>query len=169
MTEEHIKESISISFIELIANYLGFSTDAPKKDYGRDLSIFEIKYREENGSKRRIETGRELKIQAKSTTLKGIKQNKDYITYNLEAKTFNDLIDRKNANKPLILILFLLPENRTDWLTLNGEELIVRKCAYWYYPEDINHTTNLYSESIKIPTSNLITIDSFKELFENFS
>ena len=47
------------------------------------------------------------------------------IAYDLEVKTYNDLIHRSNhANAtPLILILMCLPADAEDWLLLSEQEL----------------------------------------------
>lgn len=95
MTVQDIKEELSIRLIECIANFNGFDTVVPKKDYGTDISIKEQGIRIENGRHRYFDTGRELKIQAKSTTIKSITENDIFISYNLESKTYNDLISRK--------------------------------------------------------------------------
>ena len=59
MTEEHIKEAISLRYIELIAAFNGFKTSSSYPDYGTDLDIKEVDFRIENQHKRYLETGRE--------------------------------------------------------------------------------------------------------------
>lgn len=167
MTIQDIKEELSIRLIECIANFNGFDTVIPKKDYGTDICIKEQGTRIENGRNRYFDTGRELKIQAKSTTIKSITENNTFISYNLESKTYNDLITRKNDNKPLILIVVILPENQPEWLEVDENNLILRKSAYWYVPEDDNLTNNTSSITIRIKKQNLLTKESFVELFEN--
>jgi hypothetical protein len=88
----------------------------------------------------------------------------------LEAKNYNDLIERKiSCNNPLILILFILPENRVNWLNISNEELILRKCAYWYIPDEkAEMTQNSSSKTIEIDLNNLINIENFKSIFNKF-
>lgn len=169
ITEEHIKEAISTKYIEILASYLGFDIGSTSKDYGTDFSIVEIGYREEHGHQRKVNTGREIKIQAKSTTERGILIENDIIKYDLESKTYNDLIQRKNLNKPLILFVFILPENRDLWVQSSEDELIIKKCAYWYFPkEDEVATENKETKRIYLQKSNLITLESLRNLFEDF-
>ena len=132
MTEEHIKEAISLRYIELIAAHNGFKTNSSYPDYGTDLNVIEVGYRKENGHKRYLDTGRELKIQLKSTTEDIIQNDDEFIIYDLDAKTYNDLIQRRDTTFPLILILFILPDNKTEWIQVSEQELISKKCAYWY-------------------------------------
>lgn len=167
MTIQDIKEELSIRLIQCIANINGFVAEVPKKDYGTDLCIKEQGIRIENGHGRNYDTGRELKIQAKSTTLKSITENDVFISYNLESKTYNDLITRKNNSKPLVLIVVLLPENQSEWLEVDENNLILRKSAFWYVPEDDILTKNSYTITIRLEKQNLLTKESFVELFEN--
>ncbi len=67
MTTEHIKEALSLRYIELIAASNGYKTSSSYPDYGTALDVIEIGYRTENGRKRYAQTGRELKFQLNST------------------------------------------------------------------------------------------------------
>ena len=150
MTEEHIKEAISLRYLELLAAYSGYKTSTSYPDYGTDLEVKEISFREENNKKRFLETGRELKFQLKATTERNIIIEDNSIKYDLNASTYNDLIARKNTKCPLILVVFVLPENKEEWLSLSDKELIVKKCAYWFIPKEDSSTENTSSIRINI-------------------
>jgi hypothetical protein len=170
MTEEHIKESISLRYVELLAAFNGFKTSSSYPDYGTDLKIEEVDYRIENEKKIYSETGRELKIQFKATTEKGIVDEKETLKYDLDSVTFNTLIDRKDKGRPLILILFILPIDKSEWLNISDNELIARKCAYWYFPNRSEQkTVNTTKKRIEISKNNIITNETLNQLFENFS
>ena len=72
MTEENIKEALSIKFIEAIASYKGFKTVSFSPDHGTDLSIIEVATRSEKLGLRYFDTGRELKVQLKTTTERNV-------------------------------------------------------------------------------------------------
>lgn len=168
MTDEHIKEFISLRYIELVAAYNGFNTSGQDKDYGEDLSIIEVGYRNENGQKRFSSTGREIKIQLKATTINSIIDEDNVVKFDLEAKNFNDLIERKKSAYPLILVVFILPENKEDWVNISDKELIVKKCAYWYLPENNNIVTkNTSTKRIEINKENLLDIHTLPNLINN--
>ena len=165
MTDEHIKEAISLRYIELIAAYNGYNTSVQSNDYGEDLSIVEVGYRIENGHERRSNTGREIKIQLKATTVNSIIETGNIIKYDLEAKNFNDLIERKDSAYPLILIVFILPKDKENWVSISNEELVVKKCAYWYFPENSETTTeNTSTKRIEISKNNLFNTNTLTEL-----
>jgi hypothetical protein len=117
-----------------------------------------------------LETGRELKFQLKATTEAGISYDGNNIKYDLRSDTYNDLIQRKNSKTPLILILFILPPSKNEWLNMSDKELIIKKCAYWFIPEN-NHSTNNDS-TVRISIhkeNNLIKKDTLNLLFEKYS
>lgn len=170
MTEEQIKEAISLRFIELIAATKGYKTSSSYPDYGTDLEIKEVDYRIENEHKRYLETGRELKLQLKATTENSISIEDDVIKYDLKASTFNDLIKRKKSRTPLILILFILPSEKSKWIQITDKELVAKKCAYWFLPEGISvETTNVAKKRIEISKDNLISGEVLNQLFDNYS
>ncbi|MDD3858588.1 MAG: DUF4365 domain-containing protein [Bacteroidales bacterium] len=169
MTEENIKEALGLRFIEAIASKLGYKTNSVYPDHGTDLSIIEVDYREENGHRRYFDTGRELKIQVKSTTVNSIVWDDSVLKYDLEAKTYNDLIQRKNNQHPLLLVLFILPENNVEWLSLSAEELVIRKQAFWYFPDSTTLTSNIGSQRITLPRENIFSLETIDNLFENYA
>jgi hypothetical protein len=66
-------------------------------------------------------------------------------------------------------VLFILPSNEEEWLTLDDNALILRKCAYWFVPNDTDSMTeNENSRRIAIPTSQMIGIETLPQLFEIF-
>jgi len=170
MTEEHIKEALSLRYIELIAAFNGYKTSSSYPDYGTDLEIKEIDFRIENQHKRYLETGRELKFQLKATTETSIIVENDIIKYDLNSATYNDLLTRKNTKSPLILILFVLPADKTNWLNISDNELISRKCAYWFFPDKTELlTSNTSTKRILIDKNNFISNETLNQLFDNYS
>lgn len=170
MTEEHIKEAISKKFIGLIASKCGYCTSEPSQDYGRDLSVIEVGCRIENDKSRYSETGRELKFQLKATTENTVTVTSDFIKYDLDAKNYNDLIERRNSKTPLILVLFILPTNNVEWLSVSENELVAKKCAYWYLPETgALRTPNTGTKRVEISKNNLITSNNLNSLFEEYA
>lgn len=170
MTEEHIKEALSLRYIELVAAYNGFKTSSSYPDYGTDLDIKEVDFRMENQHKRYLETGRELKFQLKATTENSVIDDGDLIKYDLNVSTYNDLLSRKSSKNPLILILFVLPPDRANWLNISDNELIAKKCAYWFFPDNTDLLTpNTDRKRISISKNNFFSNEALNYLFENYS
>ncbi len=166
MTEEHIKEAISLRYMELIAAYNGYDVSNSKNDYGRDLQIDEVDLFDDG---RFLSTNRSLHFQVKSTTTKSIIEENESIKYDLKAKNYNDLIALKDTASPLILLLFVLPENKNNWLELTKEELITRKCAYWFMPsETASKTDNNSTIRIDIDKRHLVDLETIDLLFKKY-
>jgi hypothetical protein len=88
ITEQHTEESLCFAHIYALAGVAGVNYSANRYDYGIDGHFIPVKKR---GS-RFIDTGFPLDYQAKATVNWELKDGK--IVYDLEAKTYNDLVER---------------------------------------------------------------------------
>jgi hypothetical protein len=121
--------SLSRAHIEAIAAKVGVKVEyRSATDYGVDGTFHPIQVLD----KRRIESGYPLDFQAKATI--NWELDDTHVVYDMEVKTFNDLIERSErpASTPLILILLLLPKNESDWVQLTEAETLLKHCCYWY-------------------------------------
>jgi len=154
MTIEQIKEQLSNRFVGILATNKGFVIDKPELDLGVDYQLKKtFTYKPPNGNTRYSVDSRYIDIQLKATTENTIIDEKDFIKYDLEAKSYNDLIYRQqNGIAPLILILFVLPSTQAEWVEIDDLELKLRRNAYWYIPPDSSDfTENEYRIRITIP------------------
>lgn len=170
MTDTVIMEELSKSFLETIANRQGYF-NATSRDYGTDLTI-----RKANlcpVRKRYLTSGKAVDIQIKAVSQKYVRNYEDAqkltIKYDLEVKNYNDLIVRANENGiiiPLILAIFIIPDDMDEWITLHDEELIIRKCAFFYEIDPAAaQSTNANTIAIEIPKSNRIGLDFYTNIF----
>jgi hypothetical protein len=166
MTDSHIKENLSRHFVSTLASINGLIISESKNDYGTDFKINQVVEREENGHLRYMEKPNSVSIQLKSTTEDSIERDNEHrIVYDLDIKNYNDLILANNSYGTLILILFILPNDKMNWVECLEDGIKICKCAYWYKPnENDTISNNAYTQRIKIPDSNLLNIDSFYEL-----
>nr|WP_293844757.1 DUF4365 domain-containing protein [uncultured Arsenicibacter sp.] len=170
MTETDIMEELSKGYLEVIANRSGYF-NAIQRDYGTDLIIRKAKVC--TTRKRYLTTGKAIDIQVKAVSEEYIYDYNDphkfNIKYDLEVKNYNDLIDRANEKGvyiPLILAVFIIPSDKSKWIELNSDELLVRKCAFWYQiPVGESHSNNSQSVRIEIPKTNRINLDFYDTQF----
>jgi len=138
MTEEQIKERLSRHFVELIASRAGFKAGKPPDpDSGVDIEVTRAVPREEpNGRVRFLDTGEYIQLQLKCTCERQVRWHNDRLAYDLAVKTYNDLVTRQRSGAivPLVLVLFVLPDEPEAWLTISSEEITLRRAAYWYRP-----------------------------------
>lgn len=158
MTEEQIKEALSKGFVRLVANRSGFKCKFDEVDHGTDVTLSEVVARvKPDGSRRITETGRYVDLQIKCTTEASIISTENGFKFDLEAKTYNDLVERLSdpGASPLALIVFVLPEDGAHWLTVNADEMILRRAAYWWRPSPgASATNNTSSIRIEVPYVN---------------
>ena len=87
ITEQHIKEGLSVAYVTALAHYSGLLLGNFSFDYGMDGNFSGVR---KNG-KRYASNGFYLDFQLKASC--NVEIHDDYIKYNLEAKTYNDLVD----------------------------------------------------------------------------
>ena len=170
MTKNHKMEHISRDFILTLAHNKGYY-NSETIDYGTDLMIRRamLPRSTTSGGRRYLSSGKAIDIQLKAVHEKYIRRDINNIKYSFEVKNYNDLIIRANEGGtciPLVLILFVLPNNESDWVECQPNELKTRKEAYWYQvPQSVPLSSNTSKITIEIPLSNKVDIDLFPYLF----
>ncbi|MEN6350221.1 MAG: DUF4365 domain-containing protein [Syntrophomonas sp.] len=161
ITRQHQQEQLSRAYVNAVTAQAGHIFEPSTMDYGVDGSLKHVKNR--NG--RRFPSGHVIDIQLKATTTWS--EHGDQIIYDLEAKTYNDLIDRFNTphGTPLILIVLCLPEKDEDWLTVSHEQLILKRSCYWCCLTG-EQTDNQQSKRITIPKANLLDCIAINSLLQ---
>lgn len=171
MTEEQIKEQLSNRFIGILAANRGFIIDKPEFDIGVDYQLKKTTtYATPLGKTRYICDSRYIDLQLKATTENSIVDEPHLIKYDLEVKSFNDLVERQtNGIAPLVLILFVLPHDQRTWVDIDHTEIRLRKHAYWFTPPVGSiMTNNAHRIRIEIPKVNMLGIDCFNNLHQQF-
>jgi len=73
------------------------------------------------------------------------------------------------SKTPYILILLCLPKDREEWLSISPEEIILRKCCYWYeVSEGDDISGNERTIAIKIPKNNIFVPNTISKKFEDW-
>lgn len=176
MTDEHLKEQLSIHYIGLLASKTRFILNKPLYDYGVDGSVELIEAYRINEDTRYTPTGKAIDFQLKCTTKKQIMLEQEGFKFDLKAKNYNDLIKRKNdvmhiigGYTPLILILMVLPEKEQDQVVYSSDYLRVNAEAFWFFPKDEDDFTgNKSTKRIDFSFENRINLDFFPSMFNLF-
>ena len=168
MTIEQIKEKLSKAFVSVIANYKGYKLQKPDDTGGVDFSVTFDYIQNRNGKIRHIQSGKYIELQLKATERHRIVFNEDHLRFDLEVKTYNDLIYRFNdGNAPLVLVLAILPDDQNEWALIGENCLNLNQIVYYFYPdENMLESQNANTIRISIPYENKIGIDFFRELFD---
>ena len=156
LTDNQIKEELSVAYIHAIAAKVGFSCERPKIDM--DSVDVEIKAHGNLVVDSTIYSP-EIKVQLKATA--SINIIGDKIHFQLPVNNYNDL--RSKSMTPRLLVIFELPTDKLLWLNHSEQELIMQKCAYWINlhgkPETDNQTITVH-----IPIQNILSPDKLYEL-----
>lgn len=154
MVETHIKEELSVSYTKAVSASAGMTCDIRQRDYGIDGSINDVVYIPSRKGYR--ESGFAIDFQLKSTVTAEIVNDK--VVYDLEIKNYKDLIET-HVGRQRILILYILPEEKEDWVDISSERTVLKKCAYWCSLRGLQDVNNHSTVRIKIPVSQLLTKD----------
>lgn len=136
-----VKGLLAENFIKLLLNNNKFNVTKPESDYGIDLLVNRVlELKSKLGKTRFIDDDDILKIQVKCTTEKKINKTRTGLglSYQLEAKTYEDIVSKKvkNHHQKMILIVFILPDDNLEWVKVLDEKIEIAKYAYWYYPSE---------------------------------
>lgn len=172
MDENQVKEAVSRTLFTLLASYKGYKVVQISPDNGCDVTVEKVVSRPtRNGKVRLVDSGHRLRVQLKSTTEeRGIIQADGSVKYKLENKTFNDLVYSLNTQMPLLLVLLVLPSERTDWVTCETDCIKAQKYLYWYSvdPSQQLVENEASKTTITIPAENRLATDTIDTLFDNF-
>jgi hypothetical protein len=155
----HTKERLSIAYLSMVAAQAGAAChDNGTREYGTDAIIMQVR---ELPTGKFAETGYLFRCQLKATS--AFRFSGDFVIYEMEVGAYNKIVSQRGT--PCLLILFCLPEEIDDWLNLDEQRLIVKRCCYWAQlsgPESKNART----VTIKIPRSQVLTAVTIGELLE---
>lgn len=119
-------------------------------DYGVDCDIHHVTM----FRNRPTRSGFSISLQLKAT--KNWQFRDSHVVYDLEAKTWNDMVIRPLAAVPLYLGLLCLPENEEDWFTCTEERIVFQNCCYFYKAVG-DPVDNRRTKTIEIPRGQLLT------------
>ena len=170
MTTEHIKESLSGHFTGIIANNKGYRIDKGDLDYGVDFQVKRTVLMQVRNKPRYVQDGKYIDLQLKCTTENTVIFEEDCVKYDLEAKNYNDLVQRLiDGLVPLVLILVVLPGEQDQWVSLDEDGILLRRSAYWFRPaEDSDFTDNVATTRISIPHQNRLDLNCFDNFYDDF-
>lgn len=114
--------------------------------------------------KRRVVSGFPLDFQAKSTVDWEINEN--HVVYDLESKTYNDIVSRSAAETTLMLVLLCLPKNSADWHSVTADFTTLRNCCFYHTFKGTPVDNEKSTKRVKIPIAQLLTPDSLIQLLE---
>jgi len=158
---QHRQEGLSMAYVRAIAAKTGYSVQFRKEQYKVDGTFHQIRKINDKYE----ESGYPLDFELKSSvdfTIEG-----DKVIYDLDVDNHNELVRR--AQDPhsthQILILFCMPHNENDWVNINEEHLILRKCCFWHQLNTEGISLNDRKRRIKIPITQQLSLETLDQLY----
>ncbi|MGF1602652.1 MAG: DUF4365 domain-containing protein [Thermosynechococcaceae cyanobacterium] len=158
---QYIEERLSWAHIQAIASQAGLSVYCPDQDFGIDGTFREVTVL----NSRYFPSGYALDFQLKASIR--CKVQSDYVVYDLEVKTYNDLVNRSSEPYavPCILLVKALPEESAEWVVASDRSLLLNGACYWSFvtgPPSFNKST----VRIRIPRAQVLTPQSVLMLLD---
>ena len=163
LTDNKIKEEISLAYVMAVAAVKSFSTEMIRIDY--DSVDATIRYSGILAPGESIIYSPAIELQLKATSKVHIVD--DFIHFSLPIKNYNDL--RADTIIPRLLVVLHLPELKDEWVTHSTDELIMKKCAYYLNLCGFPESKNLTTVTVIIPLVNVFSPDSLYDLMLNAS
>ena len=153
LTTADQKEALSVVYVKALAARAGY--DTAKAEFDRDGIDMEI----QAGGQMRPAIG----MQLKATTNLGNVEN-GYFKFPLKVGNYKSL--RIETQTPRLLVVLDLPKDENQWMTVNLDELVLRRCVYWLNLRGCEETANQYSVTVRIPEENVLNVESLCMLMD---
>lgn len=157
ITVQHQKESLGQAYVRAVVAKSGFNISVSEHDYGVDGLIKDVGVRDG----RHFETGFGINFQLKSSV--DVTFEDGFLVYDLESKNYNDLVIETRM-LPIILVLYVMPRDETQWLSVDQGQMVIKQCAWWCSLAGLEPTENEDTKRIRIPIDNIFTPDNLMGL-----
>jgi hypothetical protein len=161
MTRGHRQEALCRAYVQAVAALAGLATSTPSPDYGVDLSLRSIEQYENGYQDARVQ----LDLQLRSTTRANVSEIA--VTYDLDVRTYNFLRELSQIRCPLVVLV--LPDDETQWLSQTVDELIVRHCAFWHSLRGAAGTAATSSVRVTIPRDRVFSAQAVWSILNRLS
>ena len=146
-----IQEELSNSYVRAVIFDAAFNLTIPVKDvFGIDGTIVSM-----TGGVNRVD------YQLKATTDYDLSENE--IRYDLRVDDYNRLV--REEDLPRVLILYLMPSDRSQWLIQSQSELCLMECAYWVSLMGGAPSRNASTVRVSIPIANVLDRNGLQNMF----
>jgi hypothetical protein len=151
------QEALSRAYVRAIAARAGVICGGTENDLGFDMLLRAVVMQDQQF----WDSGPQIDVQFKSTTRAEMRESD--VLYDLEVRAY-DLLRQETASRPRLLVLLVLPEDESLWLSQSVEELILRRCAYWMSLRGAAPTRNQATVRIAIPRANVFSPEALQRL-----
>lgn len=160
LIKPHIKERLSMAYVDAIAGRAGVNLTRSLHDYGVDGTFHPIK----KTSYGYTSAGFTVEFQTKATTNWQVVGTD--VVYDLSAKAYNDMVGRDPCETPLVIIVMCLPPLDAQWLRQSEKAALMKRSCYWYWEPHGALTQNRSTVRIAIPRANFLDVAGLQKLLQ---
>lgn len=161
ITTQHKQEDLSVVYVRAIASKAGCICAIWNHDYGTDIEIKPIK----KIGKKRWPLGVPLVVQIKASQNYKILPNGN-ISYYLDVDNYNLLI-REDTGSPYILVLYCMPKDENEWISICKESTQLKYCGFWIYLGGMNESDHTEKIKIEIPYDHIFDVESLTSIMNS--
>lgn len=163
LSDNDVKEQLSYAYLHAIASRARFGCDRPSAD--RDSVDATISARGSLAADSLLRSPK-LDFQLKATAIPAL--TSDSFAFELKMKNYEDLRDN-SRHVPLLLAVFVMPEEEAHWLTHTEDTLMTRRCMYWCNLKGFAESANVATQTVTVSRRNMLTPDSLRQLLVRVS
>jgi hypothetical protein len=163
ITDNHRKEALNRAYIYGLAAKMGYIISQDDFDYGFDGAFYDVE-KLKNGKYLKNTTPLHYQLKA-SASRKITRITKDHFSYRMDQEAYNKLVElNKNSYYGCLLIIYYLPENENDWISITENSLTLKECCYWTVIKSKNKSKK--DKVITIPKNQILDEKSLFNLME---
>ncbi len=149
MTPEQKQEELSKAYLYAVTAACGFAT----ANWSQDQSCIDVTIAVSGVLGEGHLADPKLDIQLKCTTSQKSIRGK-FIPLQIERRQYDRLVAK--CSTPKILIVLVLPEDRSIWVSHTVEQLVLRRCAYYLITTGLGKITT-ESKVLHVPMTNIFS------------
>lgn len=160
-----VKEMLSHSYLSSIASYIGAAFIPMPRTMDNDGADASIRM-----PMGRMEGVRNpnpaLDVQMKATSTPGFDREMRYLNFDIGTGNYQRM-HNADRSPPIILMVLVLPEDKSEWLKVEDEKQTQTRYMLWYNVADCTEKiNNKKTIRLKIPLNNRVNADSLSYLLK---
>ena len=160
LPDSHAKSFLSRSYVNAVVTQAGFGCQFSEPDYGIDALVSEVQVLP---SGRYVNSGYHFNVQIKASHART--RNDESIVYALDTDAHNRLV--YHTGGLIVLVLFFLPQDAEERISLTEQCLELRNCCYWYIVRGESIEGSQSKRRIHIPRRQVFDPNACKALMES--
>jgi Domain of unknown function (DUF4365) len=167
LTDQNIEAELSYAYLHAVASRAGFACEYRNRHLdgaGVDATITEDGRSLADDS---ILTSFSVDIQLKAT-YRELPEQEGQFSFPLSIPHYDKLRLEEIAS-PRVLLVLRLPTNPEEWLQINEDALVAKRCAHWVSLRGASASANREYQTVYVPHENLLTPRGLGELMARFS